>query len=149
MVIPKHQKFSLQERIRWQRKIIRHDKWVLHTRGSHHRSVVEFARHQLQWTTQELKESLLEQSSSGRYLLSSSAICWACWDRVAYCESTGNWSSNTGNGFEGGLQFTNSTWIAWGGGKYANHAYNASREQQIIIANGHDLGNWPVCRTRW
>ncbi|TNC29760.1 resuscitation-promoting factor [Amycolatopsis alkalitolerans] len=71
------------------------------------------------------------------------------WDRLAQCESTGNWAANTGNGFEGGLQFTNSTWLAYGGGAYAQHAYQASREQQIVIAQrvqaGQGWGAWPVC----
>ncbi|GAB2972928.1 transglycosylase family protein [Amycolatopsis acidiphila] len=73
----------------------------------------------------------------------------ALWDRLASCESTGNWAANTGNGFEGGLQFTNSTWQAYGGGAYAQHAYQASREQQIVVAQrvqaGQGWGAWPVC----
>ncbi|HJQ45037.1 MAG TPA: transglycosylase family protein [Amycolatopsis sp.] len=71
------------------------------------------------------------------------------WDKIAQCESTGNWAANTGNGFEGGLQFTNSTWLAYGGGAYASHAYSASREQQIAVAQrvqaGQGWGAWPVC----
>lgn len=73
----------------------------------------------------------------------------AIWDALAKCEATGNWAANTGNGFEGGLQFTNSTWLAYGGGAYAQHAYQASREQQIAIATrvqaGQGWGAWPVC----
>src|SRR5205807_2333379 len=57
----------------------------------------------------------------------------ALWDALAQCESSGNWAANTGNGFEGGLQFTNSTWLSYGGGDYAQHAYQASRAQQIVI----------------
>ena len=56
------------------------------------------------------------------------------WDAVARCESGGNWSINTGNGFYGGLQFTSSTWSAFGGGPYAPRADLASRSQQIAIA---------------
>nr|WP_236789474.1 resuscitation-promoting factor [Amycolatopsis sp. GM8] len=71
------------------------------------------------------------------------------WDAIAKCESTNNWAANTGNGFEGGLQFTNSTWLAYGGGSYAQHAYQASREEQISIAQkvqaGQGWGAWPVC----
>ncbi len=59
----------------------------------------------------------------------------AMWDRVAQCESSGNWHINTGNGYYGGLQFLTSTWLAWGGGQYAPRADLASREQQITIAN--------------
>src|SRR5213080_1619010 len=53
------------------------------------------------------------------------------WDAIAKCESGGNWSTNTGNGFYGGLQFTQSTWRAYGG---AGSAQNASREEQIAVA---------------
>lgn len=74
------------------------------------------------------------------------------WDRVAACESSGNWSINTGNGFYGGLQFTHSTWIAFGGGKYANNAHQATKAQQIEIAKkvlvGQGPGAWPVCSRR-
>ncbi|OBI05150.1 resuscitation-promoting factor RpfA [Mycolicibacter heraklionensis] len=71
------------------------------------------------------------------------------WDHVARCESGNNWGINTGNGYQGGLQFSPSTWSAHGGGKYAPSAHMASREQQIAIAE-HVLatqgrGAWPVC----
>jgi uncharacterized protein YabE (DUF348 family) len=59
----------------------------------------------------------------------------AMWDRIAKCESGGNWSINTGNGYYGGLQFLTSTWLANGGGAYAPRADLASRTQQIAIAN--------------
>src|SRR5262245_33604910 len=71
------------------------------------------------------------------------------WDRVAACESGGNWSINTGNGFYGGLQFTVSTWNAAGGGRYAPRADMATREQQIAVASGLSLSNWPVCGARY
>lgn len=68
------------------------------------------------------------------------------WDAIAQCESGGNWGINTGNGFYGGLQFTQSTWEAYGGTGSAN---NASREQQIAVAEnvlvGQGIGAWPVC----
>jgi len=71
------------------------------------------------------------------------------WDAVAQCESGGNWSINTGNGYYGGLQFSRSTWKAYGGGKYASTANKASRAQQIRIAekvlDGQGIGAWPVC----
>ncbi|MGV0625976.1 transglycosylase family protein [Mycolicibacter minnesotensis] len=71
------------------------------------------------------------------------------WDHVARCESGNNWGINTGNGYQGGLQFSPSTWSGHGGGKYAPSAHLASREQQIAIAE-HVLatqgrGAWPVC----
>ncbi|WP_037346738.1 resuscitation-promoting factor [Sciscionella sediminilitoris] len=59
----------------------------------------------------------------------------ALWDRIAQCESSGNWSANTGNGYYGGLQFNTPTWQSNGGGKYAPRADQASKAQQIDIAN--------------
>jgi uncharacterized protein YabE (DUF348 family) len=57
------------------------------------------------------------------------------WDRIAQCESGGNWHSNTGNGYYGGLQFDTGTWNSAGGGDFAARADLASREQQITVAN--------------
>ena len=71
------------------------------------------------------------------------------WDRVAACESGGNWSINTGNGYYGGLQFSASTWRAYGGGAYASTANKATKAQQIAIARRtlakQGPGAWPVC----
>ncbi|OBA81472.1 resuscitation-promoting factor RpfA [Mycobacterium sp. 1164966.3] len=71
------------------------------------------------------------------------------WDRVASCESGGNWAINTGNGFHGGLQFTQGTWASHGGTQYAPSAQLASREQQIAVAErvlaSQGRGAWPVC----
>ncbi|MFD6073873.1 MULTISPECIES: transglycosylase family protein [Amycolatopsis] len=68
------------------------------------------------------------------------------WDAIAQCESSGNWSTNTGNGYYGGLQFSQSTWRAYGG---TGSAHNASREQQIAVAErvlqGQGIGAWPHC----
>ncbi|RPA62394.1 transglycosylase [Gordonia oryzae] len=68
------------------------------------------------------------------------------WDAVAQCESGGNWGISTGNGYYGGLQFTQSTWEANGG--TGNPAY-ASREEQIRVAENvlatQGPGAWPVC----
>ena len=71
------------------------------------------------------------------------------WDALAQCESGGNWSINTGNGFQGGLQFTPSTWAAYGGTEYAPLAHMATREQQIAVAQrtqaSQGWGAWPAC----
>ncbi|MGW8358677.1 transglycosylase family protein [Streptomyces wedmorensis] len=71
------------------------------------------------------------------------------WDKVAACESSGDWSINTGNGFYGGLQFTASTWAEFGGHAFAPSAHLATKEQQITIAEkvlaGQGPGAWPVC----
>ncbi len=74
------------------------------------------------------------------------------WDSIAQCESTGNWAINTGNGFFGGLQFTPSTWLGFGGGEYAPSAHLATREQQIAIAQkvqaAQGWGAWPACTAK-
>jgi hypothetical protein len=71
------------------------------------------------------------------------------WDRVAGCESGHNWAINTGNGYQGGLQFSPGTWRAHGGGEYAPSAHLASREQQIAVAERvlatQGRGAWPSC----
>ncbi|WP_460066449.1 transglycosylase family protein [Streptomyces sp. YKOK-I1] len=81
----------------------------------------------------------------------ASAATASEWDAVAQCESGGNWSINTGNGYYGGLQFSASTWAAYGGTAYAARADLASKEQQITIAEkvlaGQGKGAWPVCGT--
>ncbi|WP_020664450.1 transglycosylase family protein [Amycolatopsis benzoatilytica] len=68
------------------------------------------------------------------------------WDAIAQCESGGNWSTSTGNGYYGGLQFTQSTWKAYGG---TGSPQGASRDQQIAVAErvlqGQGIGAWPVC----
>ncbi|MEU6402915.1 transglycosylase family protein [Streptomyces sp. NPDC046985] len=79
----------------------------------------------------------------------ASAATASEWDAVAQCESGGNWSINTGNGFYGGLQFTDSTWAAYGGAAYASRADLAGKSQQIAVAEkvlaSQGRGAWPVC----
>jgi nucleoid-associated protein YgaU len=65
---------------------------------------------------------------------SASAASVSTWDAVAQCESGGNWSINTGNGYYGGLQFSNSSWAAAGGTQYAARADLATKSQQIAAA---------------
>ena len=79
------------------------------------------------------------------------------WDQLAQCESGGNWSTNTGNGFGGGLQFMHqrsySTWLSFGGAEFAPHPWEATREQQIVIAErvlaSSGWGAWPGCTRRF
>lgn len=86
-------------------------------------------------------------------LLASAAPAGAAdsgvWDRIAQCESGGDWSINTGNGYYGGLQFAPSTWEAYGGTAYAATADQASRDQQIAVATkvqaAQGWGAWPNC----
>lgn len=79
------------------------------------------------------------------------------WDRLAQCEAGGNWATNTGNGFGGGLQFMHqrsySTWLSYGGGEFAPHPWEASREEQIVIAEkvlaGSGWKAWPGCSRKF
>lgn len=74
------------------------------------------------------------------------------WDRLAQCEAGGNWGINTGNGFQGGLQFAPSTWTGHGGGEFASTANQASREEQIVVAErvleSQGWGAWPSCSSQ-
>ena len=74
------------------------------------------------------------------------------WDGVAQCESSGNWSINTGNGYYGGLQFYHPTWKAYGGQEYAGYAHQATKAEQIAIGrrvlHAQGPGAWPVCSVR-
>ncbi|MGW1560141.1 LysM peptidoglycan-binding domain-containing protein [Streptomyces sp. NPDC002144] len=74
------------------------------------------------------------------------------WDRIAQCESGGNWHINTGNGYYGGLQFSAGTWRAYGGSAYASTADKASKQAQIAVAtkvqHAQGWGAWPVCSGR-
>ncbi|MFE7525210.1 transglycosylase family protein [Kitasatospora sp. NPDC057542] len=83
---------------------------------------------------------------------SASAASVSTWDAVAQCESGGNWAINTGNGFYGGLQFTSSTWAAFGGTAYAPQANQATKAQQIAVAEkvlaSQGPGAWPVCSVK-
>jgi uncharacterized protein YabE (DUF348 family) len=81
--------------------------------------------------TAPASSSSTSSRSSGGLNLARAAM----WDQVAQCESGGNWHINTGNGYYGGLQFSRSTWLAYGGGQFAARADLASREQQITVAN--------------
>ena len=89
---------------------------------------------------------------AGGMVTASSAQASTVWDRVAACESGGNWSINTGNGYYGGLQFSDRTWDAFGGERYASTANRASKAQQITVAQkvlrSQGPGAWPTCGAR-
>ena len=74
------------------------------------------------------------------------------WDALAKCESGGNWSINTGNGYYGGLQFSLGTWQGYGGGEFAEYPHEATREEQIIVAErlhaARGFQPWPACRSK-
>jgi len=111
-------------------------------------------RHRAPSTTgRTIARTALAGAVAGVPLLSAApaadAATDATWDRVAQCESSGDWSINTGNGFYGGLQFTANTWRAFGGGQFADMAHRATRAQQIVVAErvlaGQGWTAWPVC----
>ncbi|MBM7440121.1 peptidoglycan DD-metalloendopeptidase family protein [Streptomyces sp. HB132] len=83
---------------------------------------------------------------------SAGAATTDVWEKVAACESTGNWHINTGNGHYGGLQFTRSTWAAYGGTAFAARADLATKDQQTAVAekvlDGQGPGAWPTCSVR-
>jgi hypothetical protein len=74
------------------------------------------------------------------------------WDDLAQCESGGNWAINTGNGYYGGLQFSYGTWHGYGGGEFAEYPHQATREEQIIVAErlhaARGYSPWPACRSK-
>jgi hypothetical protein len=82
---------------------------------------------------------------------SAGAATTATWQRLAGCESGGDWHINTGNGYYGGLQFSQPTWVAMGGRKYAARADLATPHQQMAVgeallkANHWSWRAWPVC----
>lgn len=90
-----------------------------------------------------------EESESNTGAAAPAVANGSVWDSIAQCESGGNWAINTGNGFQGGLQFTPSTWAGYGGTAYAPSAHMATREQQIAVAErvqaSQGWGAWPAC----
>ncbi len=104
-------------------------------------------------TSAKKSTSSTKKSTSAKKSTSSassgSSTGSSVWDRLAQCESSGNWSINSGNGFYGGLQFTLSTWRAYGGSGMPNQA---SRAEQIRVAQkvqaGQGWGAWPACSSK-
>ena len=99
-----------------------------------------------------LERSAAPASSSRRSTVTRSAAAPAgggVWDRLAQCESGGNWGISTGNGYSGGLQFAQGTWAANGG---SGSAHNASRAEQIRVAErvraSQGWGAWPACSAK-
>ncbi|WP_424347154.1 transglycosylase family protein [Kocuria sp. CH-021] len=92
---------------------------------------------------------ILGGTAVGAMALPANAAPASTWDALAQCESGGAWDTATGNGFSGGLQFTPSTWAAFGG---QGAPQDASREQQIAVAenvlDGQGWGAWPACSAK-
>lgn len=90
------------------------------------------------------------QAAAPQRAVASAAVSdGSVWDRLAACEAGGNWSISTGNGYYGGLQFTQSSWNAAGG---TGSPANATREQQIAVAQNlqarQGWGAWPACSAK-
>ncbi len=100
-------------------------------------------------STSTSKESSASSKSSSNGGGSTTTPSDSVWDRLAECESGGNWSTNTGNGFYGGLQFSLSTWQAYGG---TGMPHEATREEQIAVAKrvqaDQGWGAWPACTAK-
>ncbi|MBN9795199.1 hypothetical protein DMP17_42445 [Pseudonocardia sp. TMWB2A] len=99
--------------------------------------------------TKKKVEEIIAKAKSSAPAVSNGAT----WDKLAKCESGGDWNINTGNGYQGGLQFNKQTWQAYGGGQYAPTADQASREEQIAVAEKvkDDRGGysaWPSCSSK-
>ena len=100
-------------------------------------------------TLAAVSAATLALSATAANAATPTATSASTWDALAQCESGGNWSTNTGNGFSGGLQFTPQTWAAYGG---AGSPQNASRAQQIAVAEkvqaSQGWGAWPACAAK-
>lgn len=91
--------------------------------------------------------------ATARLQRSSYSDSESVWDRIAACESGGNWATNTGNGYYGGLQENLTFWRSYGGDEFAERPDLASREQQIVVAerardSGRGYRPWPECGRR-
>jgi len=100
-------------------------------------------------SAQVTAENTALSSTSGARAVNYDPGDGSVWDRIAACESGGNWAINTGNGYYGGLQFSLGTWQAHGGTGLPNEA---SREEQIAVAQSVEAsqgwGAWPVCSVK-
>ena len=100
-------------------------------------------------TLAAVSAATLALSATAANAAAPTATSASTWDALAQCESGGNWSTNTGNGFSGGLQFTPQTWAAFGG---TGSPQGASRAQQIAVAEkvqaSQGWGAWPACSAK-
>lgn len=101
-------------------------------------------------TKEEKKEE--KKDSSSKVTKAPSGSVSANWAALAKCESGGNWSINTGNGYYGGLQFSASSWRAVGGTKYAPLPHQATPAEQVAAAEklraSGGWGHWPACSSK-
>jgi LysM repeat protein len=106
--------------------------------------------HRSNWRSQQSTQFTSSRRSSWRSSSRSSSVAGGgVWDRLAQCESGGNWGTSTGNGFYGGLQFTPGSWRAAGG---SGMPHTASRSEQIRVAQNlqrrQGWGAWPACSSK-
>lgn len=89
---------------------------------------------------------------SRRAAAAAPAVGQGIWDQLAGCESGGDWAYNGGSGFDGGLQFHPDTWSSYRLPGYPAYAYQATREQQIAVAQrvlaSSGWGAWPACSAK-
>ncbi len=101
------------------------------------------------WLTRLAKPRIVRLGTNPKVTVAALALR-AVWDRLAKCEAGGDWAANTGNGYYGGIQFDAQTWRANGGGQYAPYPHQATREEQIAVAqkvrdSRGGYGAWPAC----
>lgn len=108
------------------------------------REAEERAREEARRRAEERAEAERRAQAASAPVVTAGSV----WDRLAACESSGNWASTVGT-YEGGLQFHPSTWDAYKPSGYPEAAYQASREQQIAVAErvlaSQGWGAWPAC----
>lgn len=106
-------------------------------------------KRQIEQPVQAVKSAPKNTSSNKSAAVSTTTHDGGVWDRLAACESGGNWSTNTGNGYYGGLQFSQTTWRAVGG---SGSPHQASKAEQInrgkILQQRSGWGQWPACSVK-
>ncbi len=114
---------------------------------------VEEERLAIEKEKENAKKVFLAPPTSSGVAAASIGEGQSVWDLLVSCEATGDWHINTGNGFYGGLQFDEGTWLSNGGGEYGPFAHLATREQQIEIAeklrDSRGYNPWPGCADRY
>jgi hypothetical protein len=125
------------------------ERTVAYTEVRHDGKVVKRTEKSSKVTDKPTDKVVLVGTKEETAASSGSAGGNSVWDRLAQCESGGNWSINTGNGFYGGVQFTASTWRAMGG---SGLPHQHSRETQIALAKKLQAragwGQWPACTAK-
>ncbi|MDX1658758.1 MAG: transglycosylase family protein [Nitriliruptorales bacterium] len=120
---------------------------VEHDRIVEARREAEAARAHAAWHAEQERQAEQQAAASAPAQPSGSV-----WDRLAQCESNGDWDYNGSSGFDGGLQFHPDTWTAYKPADYPAYAYQATRAQQILVAErvlaAQGWGAWPACSAK-